>query len=75
MHEGKMSNDDYLPFFSSKVTGDTLLEIAKKNPEVEFLALCGHTHSKSYYQPLTNLTVKAGNAEYMHPEIQEVIAI
>ena len=73
MHEGKISNDDYLPFFSSKMTGDVLLEIARANPEVDFLVLCGHTHSSSYYQPLDNLIVKSGGAEYYNPIIQEVI--
>lgn len=73
MHEGKMSNDDYLPFFSSKVTGDILLEMAIDNPDMVFLVLCGHTHSQAYCQPLPNLTVKSGSAEYGKPIIQEVI--
>ena len=75
MHEGEISNDDYLPFFASKITGDVLLETAKSNPEIDFLVLCGHTHSSSYYQPLDNLTVKAGNAEYYNPTIQEIIEL
>ena len=29
MHEGQVSNDDYLPFFASKITGDVLLGAAK----------------------------------------------
>ncbi len=75
MHEGQISDDNYLPFFSSKVTGDVLLNSARQNPEIEFLVLCGHTHSESYHQPLPNLTVKAGSSEYMFPEIQEIIRI
>lgn len=75
MHEGKVSNDDYLPFFSSKVTGDVLLETAKNNPGIDLVVLCGHTHSSSLYQPLDNLTVKAGSAEYYNPVIQKVIEV
>ncbi len=73
LYEGKISNDDFLPFFSSKATGDILIEVAQKNPDIEFLALCGHTHSKAYWNPCDNLIVKAGAAEYMQPEIQEII--
>lgn len=75
MHEGTMSNDNYLPFFSSKTAGDVLLDIAKLNPDRRFLVLCGHTHSRSYYQPCANLIVKVGSVKYMDPEIQEVIVV
>ena len=75
MHNGKISNDDYLPFFSSKTTGDALLETAKANPKIDFLVLCGHTHSTSYYKPLDNLTVKAGASDYGKPVIQEIIEL
>lgn len=75
MHEGKISNDDFLPFFSSKITGDVLTKIAQQNKEIEFLVLCGHTHSKAYWQPYKNLIIKAGAAEYYKPDIQEVIML
>jgi len=75
MHEGKISSDDYLPFFSSKVTGEILMHAAENYPEIEFLALCGHTHSKGLFQPCPNLIVKAGASEYGKPSIQEVIEI
>lgn len=75
MHEGEVSNDDYLPFFASKITGDVLLGAAKTNPDIDFLILCGHTHSSSYYKPLDNLTVKAGSVEYGKPTVQEVIEL
>lgn len=74
-YQGKISTDDWLPFFGSKATGDVLLEIAQKNPGIAFLVLCGHTHGKACYSPLNNLTVKAGGAEYYKPKIQEVIEI
>jgi hypothetical protein len=73
MHEGNISSDDFLPFFASKATGDVLAQSAQENPDVEFLGLCGHTHSRAYWQPCVNLTIKAGTAEYGKPEIQDVI--
>lgn len=73
MHQGKISNDDWLPYFSSKVIGDVLMQTAEENPSIKFLVFCGHTHSKSNFQPLNNLTVKAGKAEYYQPEVQKII--
>lgn len=75
LHEGKISDDDWLPYFSSKIMGDVLIEVANKNPGIDFLVLCGHTHDASEYHPLDNLTVKAGGAEYGYPVIAEVIQL
>lgn len=75
MYQGKISKDDGLPYFSSKVTGDVLMQIAQENSAIDFLVLCGHTHSSARYQPLENLCIKVGKAEYHHPEIQEIISI
>jgi len=74
VYEGKMSGDDYLPYFSSKATGDVLIKVARKNSDIEFLVLCGHTHSEAQYQPLDNLSVKVGKAEYYRPRKQVIIA-
>lgn len=73
LYEGKISNDEYLPFFSSKCTGDVLTRVAQENKNIEFLVLCGHSHGKAVWNPHRNLTVKTGAAEYTNPEIQEVI--
>jgi hypothetical protein len=45
-----MSNNDFMPFFSSKVMGDVLLEIVTNNKEINFLVLAGHTHHQAEYQ-------------------------
>lgn len=75
MHQGKISDDDWLPYFASKIIGDVLLEVAQKNPSINFLILCGHTHSTAKYQPIDNLIVEAGSAEYSHPVIQKMIKL
>ncbi len=75
MHEGEVQGDEFLPYFSSKATGDVLLDVSKQNPGIEFLVLCGHTHSAAQYSPLDNLTVAVGKAEYNKPEIQKILSI
>lgn len=73
LYEGKISGDEWLPYFSSKIMGDVLMKVAQENSTVEFLVLCGHTHGEAKYQPIDNLIVKVGGAEYYHPEIQCLI--
>ena len=72
LHQGKISNDNWLPYFTSKAIGDVLMQVATKNPQISFLVLCGHTHSDAHYQPLNNLTIKAGGAEYYQPSMQSM---
>lgn len=72
-HQGKMSDDDWMPYFSSKATGDVIEKFAQNNPGIEFLVLCGHTHSEAFYQPFENLIVKAGKAKYYQPVAQSII--
>jgi len=74
-YNGKNSDESWLPFFSSKATGDVLMQVANNNPSIDFLVLCGHTHSENYYQPIANLIIKAGKAEYYRPVVQEIIMI
>lgn len=69
LYGGKRSGKDYLPFYSSKLMGDKLSILAETYKNTNFLVLCGHTHSKAIYQPLPNLTVRVGEAEYTEPRI------
>ena len=73
LYEGKMSSDDFLPFFSSKATGDVLTTFANEHPFIKILVLCGHTHDPCEYHPLDNLTILAGRAEYNQPSLQRII--
>ena len=75
IHNGKISGEDWLPYFSSKVVGDVLMKTAEENPAIEFLVLCGHTHGEAKYQPISNLIVEAGGAEYSQPTIQKIISV
>ena len=75
MYQGRQTDDYFLPYFSSKATGDVLLRAACHYPLVEFLTLCGHTHSYACSNPFPNLTITVGAAEYYYPNIQEVIIL
>ncbi len=74
-HEGQRSNDDFLPHFGCKATGDVLQSVMKKNPGVNMTVFCGHTHSSGTVDILPNLRVKTGSAVYRQPKIQEVLEI
>ena len=68
-HEGKQSDSDWLPYFSSKLTGDVIDEFGKKYPEKKFIVLCGHTHSGGYYKRSDNIEVYTGGSKYGQPYV------
>lgn len=74
-YQDAISDDNYLPHFASKVSGDALTEVLGGRPGKEVLVLCGHTHGGGRTQPLTNLEVRTGGAEYGRPAIQEILGI
>lgn len=74
-HRGKISDDNGLPHFSTKIVGDTLVRIMKQYPDRHLTVLCGHTHSKAKVKVLDNLMVFAAQAEYGKPEIQRILNI
>lgn len=75
LNAGKKSTPDGLPFFSSKCLGAAILPLAKKHPEVDFLWLSGHTHSRARHKPCNNMVVKVAKAEYYYPQIEEIINV
>lgn len=72
-HEGRTSDDAWLPHFACKATGDALLTAADAHPARELLVLCGHTHGAGEVQMRPNLRVITGGAEYGHPAVQRII--
>lgn len=74
-YKGNPTNKDILPFYASLATGKVLFRIAQKNRDIKFLVLCGHTHSKANFQPLNNLSVSVGQAQYYSPKIQKIITL
>jgi len=72
-HEGKTSDDEWLPFFSCKAVGDVLKDVMEKHPSCKMTVLCGHCHSSGECRILPNLKVITGGAEYGSPEIRSII--
>lgn len=74
-HEGKISNDDWLPHFSCAAVGEELRAAAEAHPDRKIRVLCGHTHSAGSAEILPNLKVVTGAAEYGEPMVQGVMEL
>ena len=74
-HRGEVSNDEWLPHFSSKAVGEVLVDAMIALPDREMTVLCGHTHSAGEARILPNLRVLTGGAEYGRPELQRVLEV
>lgn len=69
-HQGAVSNDDWLPFFTCHAVGEVLSRVAQANPSRSFLVLCGHTHGEGTLEVSTNLHVRTGAADYGAPSVE-----
>jgi len=74
-HEGRISDDNWLPHFSCKAVGDVLAEAMLAHPDRQMTVLCGHTHGAGEAQVLPNLHVLTGGAEYGRPKLQRRLAV
>jgi 3',5'-cyclic AMP phosphodiesterase CpdA len=74
-HEGAISDSTWIPWFSSKLMGDTLMDVAQAYPDRKIMVLCGHTHSSGVYDPLPNLRVLTGESAYYAPDTAGIIEI
>jgi len=74
-YEGKMGNDDWLPYFTCQAVGEVLLEVAQAQPDSQVTVFCGHTHHAGVVNVLPNLKVITGSAEYGAPCISDVLEI
>lgn len=74
-HEGKTSNDLYLPHFASLAAGERLAAVMSIHPEASMTVLCGHTHSSGFAQPLPNIEVHTAGAEYGRPTVARVFDV
>ncbi|OGU15479.1 MAG: hypothetical protein A2076_19010 [Geobacteraceae bacterium GWC2_53_11] len=74
-HEGKNTDDNYLPHFGCKATGDVLRSAMLAHPDVSMTVYCGHGHSVGYAEILPNLKVFTGGAKYYYPCITGIIEL
>jgi 3',5'-cyclic-AMP phosphodiesterase len=72
-HEGRISDDEWLPHFTCQAVGDVLLDAMRKRPDCQMKVLCGHTHGSGEAQILPNLLVKTGGAQYGWPNLQDTL--
>ena len=50
-----------------------ILEFMASRPGQHLTVLCGHTHGRGESQPLTNVQVFSGGADYGQPTIQRIL--
>jgi Icc protein len=74
-HDGKLSDDEWLPHFSCRATGAVLLDAMTARKDRHMTVYCGHTHSAGVYEALPNLRVYTGHAKYGAPAVQRVIEV
>ncbi len=71
-HEGRLSDDEWAPFFTCAAVGAVVLDAMRSRPDRQMTLLCGHTHSGGECQPLPNLRILTAESIYGHPQIQQV---
>jgi Icc-related predicted phosphoesterase len=74
-HEGRISDDDYLPHFACRAVGERLAAIMRDRPDSTMKVFCGHTHSPGFARVLSNLEVFTGGAQYGEPRLQRVLEV
>ncbi len=74
-HEGRISDDEFLPHFTCQAVGDVLKQVMQAHPDCHLTVLCGHTHGAGEATILPNLHVKTGGVEYGEPRLQEVLVV
>ena len=72
-HDGRSSDDDWLPYFSCRAVGNVLLDVMRRHPSCNLLVLCGHTHGSGEVRMLDNLLVRTGGAEDRRPRIHQML--
>jgi len=71
-HEGKVSNAEWLPWFTSYATGNAIDRVSAEYPDKRFVVLCGHTHGSGVFER-DNVTVYTGASKYLDPGVSGLI--
>lgn len=75
LYNGKLSDEFAVPWYTSRMMGDILLQAARTFPNHQFTVLCGHTHNAFEGNFAPNLTVRVGTATYGAPGIAGYVSI
>lgn len=74
-HNGRVSDPDYLPFFSNRCVGDVLREVMARHPKSQLTVLCGHTHGAGVYEAADNLVVYTASADYGRASVAGILGL
>ncbi len=74
-HDGRISDDDWAPHFTCRAMGEAILEVMRDHPGTRLTVLCGHTHGAGETQPLDNVRILTGGAEYGRPRVTDVLEL
>ena len=74
-HEGRISNEEWLPHMTCQAVGEVLTMIMRQHPQKQLTVLCGHTHSSGEARPLKNVRVLTGGAVYGSPAVTQILEL
>ena len=74
-HEGRRSDDEWLPWFTCVAAGEALRTSLAERPAARALVVCGHTHGAGQVDVLPNLRVLTGGAVYGAPAPQPPLVL
>ena len=66
-HDGKISDEEWSPHFTCMAIGHAIRDVMRTRPEKKLTVFCGHTHGEGTCQPLPNVLVETGGADYGTP--------
>lgn len=69
---GNISDDNWMPHFSSKHMGDAIIKLGNNFPDKDIIVLCGHSHGKAKHKPLNNIVSLTAEARYKYPCISNI---
>lgn len=75
-YKGQQTDTDFLPFYTSKIMGDMLLEVGNGLPTGKHISVyCGHTHDPAHEVISNNITAYCSHAEYGKPKVSKIIDV
>lgn len=74
--DGTMSDSTWMPYFSSRASGDAILGAMKDQPEnKKCIVLCGHNHTEYDFWPTENIRCINATVRYKHPAVAKVFEL
>lgn len=75
VYNGKQSDSNWLPFFTTKLAGDIIMDVMGKLPDKNLLVICGHSHGSAEFRPLPNTLVITAEAKYGYPRVSRILEV